>query len=95
MIIVAGWLAVAADRRSAYLDEAAEVVRLARAAEGCLDFCLSPDPSEPGRIRVDERWADRATLDAFRGDGVQGEQAAAVQAADVAEFEIIGELRPG
>ena len=42
---------------------------------------LSADVLDAGRINVFERWENLEALEAFRGDGVQGEQAAAIRAA--------------
>ena len=66
MIIVTGWLRVAPDERAAYLDECRPVIEAARAAPGCLDFHLSADSLEPGRINVVEQWESAEAVDAFR-----------------------------
>ncbi|MGA4843702.1 putative quinol monooxygenase [Streptomyces sp. G45] len=88
MIIVSGTLYVAADDRAAYLDDCREAVERARAAPGCLDFALSADLIEPGRINVYERWASDADLAAFRGSGPDAGQAARILRADVAKYRI-------
>ena len=44
-------------------------VRLARQAQGCLDFAVSADPVDPTRVNIFERWAGAENLDAFRGSG--------------------------
>ncbi|MGF7124424.1 putative quinol monooxygenase [Rhodococcus sp. AG1013] len=87
MIIVAGYLRVAPDDREGYLVACRSVVTAARAADGCLDFALSPDPIEPDRINVLERWQDRHTLTAFRGDGSGEDLGARIVEAQVSEFE--------
>ena len=46
MIIVSGWLRLAAEERAAYLNGCRDVIIAARSAEGCLDFHLSADPIE-------------------------------------------------
>jgi quinol monooxygenase YgiN len=88
MLIVAGHLIVDPDERSAFLDDAATAVRLARAARGCLDFSLSADLLDPGRINILERWESREDVVAFRGSGPSGEQQAAIRDAQVAEYEV-------
>ena len=88
MIIVAGHLTVDPAGRDSYLDGCAQVVRLARQAAGCLDFALSPDLVDDGRINVHERWASRAELDAFRGSGPSGEQQDAILDARVEEYDV-------
>ncbi|HEY2141026.1 MAG TPA: antibiotic biosynthesis monooxygenase, partial [Solirubrobacteraceae bacterium] len=49
-------------------------VRLARAAPGCLDFAVSPDPVDPTRVNIFERWAGPEDLDAFRASGDPGDE---------------------
>ena len=91
MVIVAGHLIVDPDERDAYLNGCREVVELARRTDGCLDYALSADVLDAGRINVFERWENLEALEAFRGDGVQGEQAAAIRAAQVSEYGAVEE----
>ena len=91
MIIVCGHLLVDADDRGDYLDGCRDVVARGRAAEGCLDFALSPDLLEPGRINIVERWESRAALDAFRGSGTPDDQQSRIRSASVAEYDVAGE----
>ncbi|MFG3302192.1 putative quinol monooxygenase [Micromonospora chersina] len=94
MFIVAGTLYVDPARRDAYLASCADVVRAARSAPGCVDFAVSADLVEPGRINVYERWeSDRQLLD-FRGSGPDGEQAAMILGAEVHKFRISGVEAP-
>ena len=53
MVIVSGYLIVATESRTDYLDACRDVVRQARQADGCLDYALSADLLEPdpGRRR--------------------------------------------
>jgi len=88
MIIVAGHLRVAAADRDDFVARSSEAVRLARAAEGCLDFAVSADPLDPERVDVYERWTDREALHAFRGEGPGDELGAMIVSADVAEFDV-------
>lgn len=88
MIIVSGHLNVAPGEREAYLATCREVVRLARATDGCLDFALSPDLLEPGRVNVLERWRGAEELRAFRGAGVGTEQATMLLDVAVEEHEV-------
>jgi quinol monooxygenase YgiN len=69
VIIVAGWLRVAAGDRDRYLAAVADVARLARLAPGCLDFVQAADPLDPERINVFERWESDADLERFRTSG--------------------------
>jgi quinol monooxygenase YgiN len=89
MIIVAGQLQVEPGERDAYLADCAEVVRTARRTAGCLDFAVSADLVEPGRINVFERWESMAAVEAFRGSGPSGAQQQAITSAAVAQYEVV------
>ncbi|MGQ0843104.1 MAG: putative quinol monooxygenase [Sporichthyaceae bacterium] len=88
MIVVAGWIEVAATERDAYLEGCSVVMAAAAAAPGCLDFVLSADPLRPDRIRIFERWESDAHLDLFRGSGPPAEQQAQILDASVARYRI-------
>ena len=87
MIIVAGSLLVAPAERDGYLEGCREVVAAARETPGCLDFALSPDLLEPGRINVFERWESTEPLERFRGEGPPGDQLAQLREIRVSEYE--------
>lgn len=88
-IIVAGHLRVDPLRRDEYLEGCREVVVAARGAPGCIDFHLSPDPIEPDRINVFERWEEVENVEAFRGAGTSGEhELPAIDAAEVFQHEV-------
>ena len=87
-VIVAGHLVVAPEQRAEYLDGCVEVVRQARAAAGCLDFALSADLVDDGRINVFERWETQDAVEAFRGSGPSDDQGAAMLSASVAEYDV-------
>jgi quinol monooxygenase YgiN len=91
MVIVAGHLHVDPAERDRYLATCVEVVRLAREAPGCLDFALSPDLVDPGRINILERWDSQDAVEAFRGSGVDDEQGAMILGASVAEYGAVEE----
>jgi quinol monooxygenase YgiN len=88
MIIVAGALTVEPEGRDAYLEGCRSVVEAARGAAGCLDFALSPDLLEPGRVNVFERWDSDEDLQRFRGAGPDGGQLAALLSIDVGEYAV-------
>jgi quinol monooxygenase YgiN len=88
MIVVAGSLLVDPGARDAYLEGCREVVAAAREAEGCLDFALSPDLLEPGRINVLERWESAAALERFRGSGPPDDQLTQLLEIRVGEYEV-------
>jgi len=88
MVIVAGHLMVAPDERERYLASCVAVVELARGTPGCLDFAISADLIDPGRINILERWESRSAVEAFRGEGPSDEQGAAILSASVAEYDV-------
>lgn len=88
MVIVAGHLVVAEHERESYLSGCGEVVRLARQAPGCLDFSITADLLEPGRINIFERWASQSDVEAFRGSGPSDDQSAAMLSASIAEYDV-------
>jgi quinol monooxygenase YgiN len=89
VIIVAGALIVDPEGRDAYLEGCVSVVAAARRAQGCLDFALSPDLLEPGRINVYERWSSDEDLQRFRGSGPGDDQVAALLSIEVNEFAVV------
>lgn len=89
-VIVAGHLLVDPAHRASYLDGCVAVVEQARAAEGCLEFSVSADLVDPGRIQVFERWASRSAVEAFRGSGPSDEQAGVIVGASVVEYDVAG-----
>lgn len=93
MVIVSGHLIVADEKRDGYLAGCREVVSQARRTAGCLDFALSADLVEPGRINILERWESPAALEEFRGSGVSEDQAAVIVSASVAEYDVT-DVRP-
>jgi len=83
-IIVSGTLHVAPAQRAAYLEARVPILEHARRAPGCLDFALSADLLDPGRVNVYERWRSREDLLAYRaGGGPELDDSIAVQAGDV------------
>ncbi|GAA0382877.1 antibiotic biosynthesis monooxygenase [Microbispora corallina] len=88
MIIISGWLSVDPGVRDSYLQGCISVVEQARASSGCLDFALSPDLIDAGRINVYERWESGETLDAFRTAGPNEDQTAMIRDAKVFRYHI-------
>lgn len=91
MVIVAGHLIVAPQEREAYLAGCAAVVAQARVAAGNLDFAISADLLDAGRINIFERWESQAAVAAFRGSGPSEEQGAVILAAAVADYDVVDE----
>jgi quinol monooxygenase YgiN len=94
-IIVAGRLDVYPDDRDAYIAARIPIMAHAREAEGCLDFSLSPDPLEEGRINVYELWRSKDDLLAYRaGGGPDLEEDIAVRRAEVELHHIAASEAP-
>lgn len=91
MIVFAGHLQMDPDNRAFYFEGCHEVVRRARAVPGCLDFALSADLLDAGRVNILERWETVADVEAFRGAGPSDDQAAQILDADVRQFEVVSE----
>ena len=51
----------------------------------------SADLGDPGRVNVYERWESQEAVEAFRGDGVSGDQAVVIRYASVAEYGAVEE----
>ncbi|MFI6497862.1 putative quinol monooxygenase [Nonomuraea typhae] len=90
MIIVAGHIVVDPQQRDSYLAGCVNVIEQARRTPGCLDFTITADLVDAGRINIFERWESRAAVEAFRGDGPDDEQSAEMLAASVAEYDVAG-----
>ena len=90
MVIVAGHLMVDPHERASYLADCVSVVEQARRADGCLDFAITADVVDAGRIVIFERWRSQEDVEAFRGRGPSDDQAAAVLSASVAEYDVAG-----
>jgi quinol monooxygenase YgiN len=93
MVIVAGHITVDPEQRESYLAGCMSVVEKARRAAGCLDFALTADLLDPGRVNIFERWETQAAVEAFRGSGPSNKQGAATLSASVAEYDI-ADVRP-
>jgi quinol monooxygenase YgiN len=62
LVIVAGHFVVDPDQREQFLRGRADVTRASRAEAGCITYAFSPDPLEPGRVLLFERWESKAAL---------------------------------
>jgi quinol monooxygenase YgiN len=87
MLIVAGQIRVT--DRDRFLALSRESMEGAREAPGCLDFVVSPDPLEPARVNILERWTDRPALEAFRVGGPDDDMRSLIESAEVKEYEVL------
>lgn len=88
MIIVSGWLRTAATDRDGYIENCRAVVAAARATPGCVDFSISPDLLDLGRINIFEQWESIDALDTFRGSGPSDDQQTMIVDARVFQHEL-------
>ena len=93
MVIVAGHITVDPEQRESYLAGSMSVVEQARRADGCLDFAITADLLDPGRINVFERWESQEAVKSFRRSGPSDEQRAAMLSASVTEYDV-ADVRP-
>jgi quinol monooxygenase YgiN len=88
MLIVAGHLKVRESDRDLYVADCTAAVLAARRAEGCLDFAISADAVDPGRVNIFERWRTRELLLAFRGQGPDEDMRSRILDAKVAGYDL-------
>ena len=93
MVIVAGHITVDPEQRESYLAGSVSVVEKARGAAGCLDFAITADLIDPGRINLLEHWESQAAVKAFRRRAPRNKQGAAMLSVSVAEYDI-ADVRP-
>jgi len=66
VVIVAGTLDVAPERREAFLGARAESIQRSRQERGCIEYCFAADSLDAGRVRVFEIWESRGDLEAHQ-----------------------------
>ena len=93
MVIVAGHITVDPEQRESYLAGCMSVVQEARWADGCLDFAITADLLDPGRVNLFERWESQEAVKTFRRRGPRNKQRAAMLSVSVAEYDI-ADVRP-
>jgi quinol monooxygenase YgiN len=94
LIIIAGSLHVEPADRDGYLAAVLDVARTARLAAGCLDFVQTPDPLDPTRIQVYERWESDDHLHRFRDAGGPSPELPPLRSADVRKYRIASVEEP-
>ena len=62
MLIIAGTFEVDPARRDEFIAGREAGMRESRAEAGCLDYVMSADPIEPGRVCLFERWESKEHL---------------------------------
>lgn len=87
-LIVAGHLRVAPANREKLLELSRPIINLARKNSKCLDFVVSPDLIDAGRVNIFERWSSRDAMDKFRMSGPDDGMDALIQDYAVEEYEV-------
>ncbi|ONI79774.1 antibiotic biosynthesis monooxygenase [Actinosynnema sp. ALI-1.44] len=66
MLIITGYVTIDPTRRDTQITAHHDLIRRARHAPGCLDAAITPDPTDPTRIYIHERWETREHLTTWR-----------------------------
>jgi quinol monooxygenase YgiN len=66
VLIIAGYLIMDPLDRAQFVDAHLDLVNRARAASGCLDLAISPDPVDARRVNNYEAWDSEDSLNAWR-----------------------------
>jgi quinol monooxygenase YgiN len=93
MVIVAGHVTVDPEQRESYLAGSMSVVEKARQADGCLDFAITADLLDPGRVNLFELWESQEAVKVYRRRAPRNKQRAAMLSVSVAEYDI-ADARP-
>jgi quinol monooxygenase YgiN len=93
MVIVAGHITVDPEQRESYLAGSMSIVEKARRADGCLDFAITADLLDPGRVNLFELSESQAAVETFRRSAPRNKHGAATLSVSVAEYDI-ADVRP-
>ena len=93
MVIVAGHITVDPEQRESHLAGSMRIVEKARQAEGCLDFAMTADLLDPGRVNLFELWESQEAVKAFRRRAPRIRHRVAMLSVSVAEYDVAG-VRP-
>jgi quinol monooxygenase YgiN len=91
VIIVAGHFLVDPSQREQFLHSRADMMRRSRSEEGCITYAFSPDPLDPGRILLFERWESKAALArhlAGQRQGTRPDDGVEVRESEILQYEI-------
>ena len=92
MVIVAGHITVEPEQRESYLAGCMSAVEKARRADSCLDFAITADLLDSGRVNLFERWESQAAVKPRRR-APRSKRGAAMLSASVAEYDV-ADVRP-
>ncbi len=101
MVIVGGWFEVDPGARDAFVASRVEGMRRSRSEPGCLEYVVAPDPADPGRVVLFERWESQAHLDAHLAaararqaapsEGSSAEPSVSPKSATIRVYDVTGE----
>jgi quinol monooxygenase YgiN len=84
MIIIQGWIRLAEGEIERLRPAAEAMIRTTRSSEpGCFEYNFAVDLVEPNLLRIGERWADQAALDAHFASAHMKEFQKAIAAAKI------------
>ena len=63
MIVIEGTVRIAPEHLERARPVMQQMIEASRAEPGCIDYSYAVDVLDPGLIRVNERWENRAALD--------------------------------
>jgi quinol monooxygenase YgiN len=63
MLVIGGWLKLAAGEFDKVKDQAGATVAATNQEDGCLHYSYARDIDDPDLIHIFERWRDQAALD--------------------------------
>ena len=66
MIMVAGYSLTDPSDRNRAVSAFGDMIEMARAQHGCVDFAISADPVDPSRLNLFELWLDEHSLNAWQ-----------------------------
>ena len=98
MLVVAGSFEVDPGRRDEFVESRKEAMTISRGEKGCHEYVFAPDPIDPGRVVLFERWESpedlAAHLSAMRArSAAAGEPASPpvpVISSEVLQYDISG-----
>jgi quinol monooxygenase YgiN len=64
MVVVAGEFELEPNERDEFIAQRVDAMQRSRSESGCIEYVIAPDPVEPGRAILFERWESQAALDA-------------------------------
>jgi quinol monooxygenase YgiN len=92
MLIIAGTFEVDPTRRDEFIAQRTAGMRESRTEHGCIDYVVSADPLEPGRVYLFERWESKEHLAPHlakvRAPATPDPSAVPVLSAELLQYEI-------